>query len=130
MRVINRTAITVVGAQPYVDWTRARDVAFAPAKERRSSTAGDGHGLSVMIPRAKPYGSAYLLPEGVAEEDLLEWIEDNYATLFESQLSAWTEDESAWPERRDLKTFREWFRVDLHSVVVDVSDDEIEGEDI
>jgi hypothetical protein len=125
MRVINRTAITVVGAQPYVDWTRSRDLAFAPAKEGRAP--GNGGGLNVLIPRTKPYGSAYLLPEGVAEEDLLEWIEDNYATLFESQLSAWTEDESVWPERRDLKTFREWFRVDLHSVVVDVSDDEIEG---
>ena len=129
MRVINRTAITVVGAQPYIDWTRARDVAFIPAKEGRGSAGGNG-GLSVSIPRTKPFGSAYLLPEGVEEEDLLEWIEDNYATLFESQLSAWTEDESAWPERRDLKTFREWFRVDLHSVVVDVSDDEIEGVEI
>jgi hypothetical protein len=126
MRVINRTAITVVGAQPYVDWTRARDVAFAP-KEGRATAAGNG---GVSIPRTKPYGSVYLLPEGVEEEDLLEWIEDNYATLFESQLSAWTEDESAWPERRDLQTFREWFRVDLHSVVVDVSGDEIEGEEI
>ena len=68
-----------------------------------------------------------MLPEGVEEEDLLEWVEDNFTTLFESQLSAWTEDESAWPASRDLKTFREWFRVDLHGVVVDIADDEIEG---
>jgi len=27
----------------------------------------------------------------------------------------------------DLKTFREWFRIDVHSVVVDVADDDIEG---
>jgi hypothetical protein len=126
MRVINRTAITVVGGQPYVDWMRARDVAFAPASER-GSTGGDGRGVSISVARTKPYGSVYLLPEGVEEEDLLEWIEDNYATLFESQLSAFTEDESAWPERRDLKTFREWFRIDLHSVVVDVGDDDIDG---
>jgi hypothetical protein len=130
MRIINRTAVTVVGAQPYVDWMREREVAFASTKEGSGPAAGDGGGLSVSILRTKPYGSAYLLPEGVEEEDLLEWIEDNYATLFESQLSAFTEDESAWPERRDLKTFREWFRVDLHGVVVDVSDDEIEGEEI
>ena len=49
---------------------------------------------------------------------------------FELQLAAWTEDESAWPATRDLKTFREWFRIDVHSVVVDVPDDEIEGEEI
>lgn len=119
MRLINRTAITVVGAEPYLAWARKRDAAFAQAKE-----------LSVAVLRAKPFGSVYLLPEGVEEEDLLEWVEDNFAVLFESQLSAWTEDETAWPQSRDLKTFREWFRVDLHGVVVDVADDEIEGEDL
>ena len=119
MRLINRTAVSVVGVGPYLEWTRARDAAFAPAKE-----------LSVSVPRAKPFGSVFLLPEGVEEEDLLEWIEDNYAVLFESQLSAWTEDESAWPVERDLKAFRQWFRVDLHGVVVDIGDDDIDGEEL
>ena len=119
MRLINRTAISVVGAEPYLAWARRRDAEFAPAKE-----------LSVAVPRAKPFGSVYLLPEGVEEEDLLEWVEDNFTTLFESQLSAWTEDESAWPASRELKIFREWFRVDFHGVVVDIADDEIEGEEL
>ena len=35
-----------------------------------------------------------------------------------------------WPAARDLKTFREWFRIDIHSVVVDVGDDDIEGEEL
>ena len=52
------------------------------------------------------------------------------AWLFEFQLSAWTEDESLWPADRDLKRFREWFRVDIHSVVVDAGDDDIEGEEL
>lgn len=42
-------------------------------------------------------------------------------------LAAWTEDESTWSAARDLKAFREWFRIDIHSVVGDVADDEIEG---
>ena len=37
---------------------------------------------------------------------------------------------TAWPATRDLATFREWFRVDIHSVVVDVADDDIEGEEL
>lgn len=116
MRVINRTGVTVVGAEPYLDWTRTRDADFNPG--------------NVTVARTKAYGSAYLLPDSVEEEELLEWVEDNYATLFESQLSAWTEDESAWPKTRDLRTFRQWFRVDIHSVVVDVGEDEIQGEDV
>jgi hypothetical protein len=116
MRVLNRTAVTIVGAQPYLDWTRSRDADFNRG--------------TLTIARTKSYGSAFLLPEFQLEEDLQEWVDENFAWLFEFQLSAWTEDESAWPTTRDLKTFREWFRVDIHSTVVDAGDDEIEGEEL
>jgi hypothetical protein len=114
MQILNRTAVTIVGAQPYVDWTRSRDADFNRG--------------TLTVARTGSYGSAFLLPEFELEEDLQEWIEDNYAWLFEFQLSAWTEDESAWPTGRDLRMFRDWFRLDVHSIVVDVAGDEIEGE--
>ena len=116
MRVINRTAITIVGAQPYVAWARATD-------------ADSNKGMLTVV-RAKAYGSAFLLPEFELEEDLQEWVEENANWLFEFQLAAWTEDEATWPATRDVRTFREWFRIDVHSVVVDVADDEIEGEEL
>jgi hypothetical protein len=116
MRVINRTAVTIVGAEPYLDWTRLK-------------TADVNRGL-LTVARAKTYGSAFLLPEFELEEDVQEWVEENAAWLFEFQLANWTEDESSWPQTRDLKTFRQWFRIDVHNVVVDVSDEEIEGEEL
>jgi len=118
MRVVNRTAVTITGAQPYIDWMKKVDADFAKGA------------VTVVVPRTKAYGSAFLLPEFDLEEDLQEWVEENAAWLFDFQLSAWTEDESAWPPTRDLKTFKEWFRVDIHSVVVDVADDDIEGEEL
>ena len=51
-------------------------------------------------------------------------------TNFEVQLSQWTSDESSWPTGRDLPMFKAWFQIDLHSVVVDVGDDDIEGEEL
>jgi hypothetical protein len=116
MRVINRTAVTVIGAQPYLDWTRETDA--------------DVNRGSLTVARARAFGSAYLLPEVELEEDVQEWIEENADWLFEFQLSAWTEDESTWPSPRDLKTFRAWFRIDIHNVVVDIGEDEIEGEEL
>ena len=116
MRVVNRTAVTIVGAAPFVEWTQARDADF----NRNQLT----------VARTRPFGTAYLLPEFDAEEDLQEWVEDNFTWLFEFQLSTWTEDESAWPQVRDLKTFRQWFRIDLHSTVVDIGDDDVEGEEL
>ena len=116
MRVINRTAVTITGAKAYVDWTRRNDAA-----------ANKG---MLTVERAKPYGTAYLLPEFELEEDVQDWVEQNAPWLFEFQLSAWTDDESTWPSDRDLAAFREWFRIDIHSVVVDVADDDIEGEEL
>jgi hypothetical protein len=118
VRVVNRTAISIVGGPPYMEWMRSRDADFA-----RDS-------LTVSLAHARSYGTAILLPEFDDEADVLEWTEENFAWLFEFQLSAWTEDESAWPADRTLTMFREWFRVDIHSVVVDVGDDDIEGEEL
>ena len=116
MRVVNRTAVTIVGSQPYIDWTRARDADFNKG--------------TLTVVRTKSYGSCFLLPEFELEEDLQEWVEENFDWLFEFQLSAWTEDESAWPAERDLKRFRDWFRIDIHSVVVDASDDDLDVEEL
>src|SRR5437773_2313296 len=116
MRVINRTAVTVVGAEPYLEWTRQKQADFNQG--------------ALTVVRAKTYGSAFLLPEFELEEDVQEWVEENAGWLFEFQLAAWTEDESTWPAVRDLAAFREWFRVDIHNVVVDVADDDIEGEEL
>jgi hypothetical protein len=116
MRVVNRTAVTIVGAAPYEEWTRRHDA--------------DMNKGTLTVARAKTYGTAFLLPEFELEEDVQEWIEDNFSWMFEFQLAAWTEDESTWPDARDLETFRQWFRIDLHSVVVDVADDDVEGEEL
>src|SRR6266436_3114048 len=72
MRVVNRTAVTVTGAQPYIDWMRATDADFNRG--------------ALTVPRTKAYGSAFLLPEFDLEEDLQEWVEDNVAWLFDFQL--------------------------------------------
>src|SRR5579864_3407336 len=116
MRVINRTAVSVSAGDPFIEWTRQTD--------------SDAERGQLTVRRAKPYGSAFLLPEFELEEDVQEWVEENAAWIFEVQLASWTEDESLWPAPRDLATFRKWFRIDVHSVVVDVADDDIEGEEL
>jgi hypothetical protein len=116
MQLINRTAVTIIGAKPYQDWTLQNDAVFNRG--------------AVTVARPRMYGSAFLLPEFELEEEVQEWVEENATWLFEFQLSAWTDDEATWPPERDLKTFREWFRIDVHNVVVDVADTDIEGEEL
>jgi hypothetical protein len=116
MRVVNRTAISLIGAAPFVEWMLGNDA--------------DANKGQLTVARAHPYGTVVLLPEFELEEDIQEWIEENFTWLFELQLESWTDDESVWPADRDLKMFREWLRVEIHSVVVDAGDDDIEGEEL
>lgn len=116
MRVVNRTAVTITGAAPFIEWMRKTDA--------------DANRNMLTVSRAKPYGSAFLLPEFELEEDVQDWVEENAAWIFEFQLAAWTEDTASWPQNRDLATFRAWFRIDVHSTVVDTADDDIEGEEL
>ena len=116
MQLINRTAVTLIGERPYVDWMRSQD--------------GDANRGALTVVRARSYGSVFLLPEFELEEDLQEWVEENFAWLFEFQLSAWTDDESSWPPNRTLTMFREWFRLDIHNVVIDAADTDLEGEEL
>lgn len=41
----------------------------------------------------------------------------------------WRGKDVGW-RMRVIKTFRAWFRIDVHNVVVDVADDEVEGEEL
>jgi len=116
MREVNRTAVSIVGDEPYIEWTRSRDADFNRGQ--------------LTVARTRPFGAVFLLPEGDDDISLQEWVEDNFAFIFEVQLSQWTSDESSWPPGRDLQMFKAWFRIDLHSVVVDGADDDIEGEEL
>jgi hypothetical protein len=133
MRVINRTAVTLSGQQPYQDWMNNRDAAF-PRIEAKGD--GDAEAASppispaLFIQPSRAYGPAVLLPELGDEADVLEWVEENHAWLFDLQLSAWTEDESTWPQERDLQMFKAWFTVNIHTAVIDAGDDDIEGDEL
>ena len=60
MRVINRTAVTITGAQPFIDWMRDTDADFSIAPSR------------CRAPRPTAQRSP---PEFDLEEDLQEWVE-------------------------------------------------------
>jgi hypothetical protein len=45
---------------------------------------------------------------------------------------SWTDGTppEVWPARRDLTTFQSWFEVTFHSMIVDLSDDVLEHEEL
>jgi len=91
MRVVNRTAVTIAGAEPFLAWTRTRDADFNKG--------------TLTVARTRAESAAFLLPE-------VEFRRIRVAVR---------------PRSRDVPRV---VRVDVHGTVVDVPDDEIEGEEL
>ena len=114
MDTINRSAIIVRPAQPFLDWLHHVD------STSRHLTLID-LGLEPTI---------CLLPESDNEEQKLEHLREVSAAIFEEELDGLVSRSSAWPEERGLSTFERWFEFTFHSMVIDLGDDRIRHEEV
>lgn len=105
MREVNRSAIIVMAAQPFLDWARAVD------PTNRDLTLGEINREPVV----------YLVPECESDEEFADWIAENFDDIFEEQLGGWWTDEKSWPSNRTLQLFYEWFDCRFRSLVLDVT---------
>jgi len=108
--MINRGVLIVRPRQPFIDWAARLDD-------------------SGVVPDVDGEQTVYLIPDLDGDDDVENILERVYAEVFERELWGWHTDESAWPAKRTLKVFREWFAIELHSVVEDLCDYEIIDED-
>lgn len=65
--------------------------------------------------------NSYLIPEVNDIEDGINYIDENFETLFKLELSSWTIDEALWPKNRDLQLFYEWFDIEVYPSLIDLS---------
>lgn len=83
MITINRTAIVVRPARPFLDWLHVAD-----------PTSGE---LSLEDLQGDP--SVYLIPESESEEGVRENLEKVCGQIFQEQLDDWYRVPSTWPRR-------------------------------
>ena len=67
--------------------------------------------------------NSYLIPEVNEIEDGISYIDEVYEGLFQLELASWSEDQSTWPEDLSLKTFWEWFDVEISPTLIDLTED-------
>jgi hypothetical protein len=108
--MLNRGVLIVRPKQPYLDWAAQLDD-------------------SGVVPDPEGEATVYLTPEFESDDEAWEILEDVYAEVFERELDGWHTDESAWPHDRTFAMFKEWFDIELHSVVEDLCAFEIEDDE-
>lgn len=102
--VLNRSIAILVYKQPFLDWL---------------STA-DPNSLPMTLEKLREDNDTFLIPQFDDLRDSVKWVEKRWSVLFESLLFDWITDEAMWPQNRTLKMFREWFGIEVHSMVWDL----------
>jgi hypothetical protein len=104
MRTVNRSAVIVMPAQPFLDWLHQADPTSIE--------------LTLEDLRRDP--TIYLLPEYDTDQQALSHLKKRCREIFEEQLDGWFRISSAWPAERDFGSFRQWFDWQFYSVIFDL----------
>ena len=108
LRLTGLGALILRPKQPMLDWL--------------NSLGGTEPALKLEALRTQPI--AVIMPSLETEAQVLEFLESNLERFFESVLLAWSLDLNAWPKKRDLRSFRELFEIELCSSVFDLGPSE------
>ena len=95
---INRSAIIIKPLQPFIDWVSnlyPEDEDMDDIKETRT----------------------YLIHEDI--EDIDSWLAKKFDKLFTFELESWHTNKKEWPQKRNYKMFKEWFQIDISTMVYD-----------
>ena len=100
MSVINRDAITITYKKPFVEW--------------HNKLFNETNLLENMIGES----TTFLIKAGFDNADKA--IKKYYKVIFEAVLEGVWTDENDWPQKRNWKTFNEWFTYEISDWVVDL----------
>ena len=103
---IDRNAILVKPLKPLFDWLNALYPTEPPIT-------------------GKVEGTIYLLKEHDTNEEIEDWLSKNYEFIFKNELNEWHTDPAAWPPHRSIQLFKQWFTYEIHSMVLDIEEEDI-----
>ncbi len=112
--VLNRAALILRYKQPFVDWINAADP--SPTSH------------PVTLAEVNQERTVYLV-DVEDEDELGEWLARHHQGLFEEELKGWYTDPALWPRDRSLQMLQEWCSFELHTVVVDADESQLEDDE-
>ncbi len=105
-RNLNRMAAVLKPKQPMLDWLQA--------------SPGWDHPLTLAELRGDEC-LVLLTPDFDFVSDSRRYVEQHFRQVFELELGGWFQDPALWPKPLTLRLFREWFDIELHSMLIDLT---------
>ena len=104
MQTVNRMAAVVTPKRPYFEWSHS------VLGEETNQCGPD------------EFRTVFLIPERDDSEQALRAV---FADIFDEMLLSSVNAPELWPEKRDLRTFRKWFDVQLVEMAHDAGRGEV-----
>jgi len=98
---INRKAIIIKPQQAFVDWY----LRINPE---------DDFDFEKDIKKT----NIYLVDNGI--NNLEKWLKKKFDKFFMMELEEWCEDKKEWPQKRNYKMFKLWFKVETSDIIYDL----------
>ena len=106
MYSINRGVAVIKPRKPFVDWLKNLPEPMP----------------DITLDELHTDCKTILVPERNCDQDGMKYIRSEHGFLFEMMLAGYWTDEADWPVKRDWRVFKEWFDVEFHSVVIDLTE--------
>lgn len=107
MFIVDRMVALVRPRQPMLDWLMGQP----------------DNDVDLSLDQLRADCTVLLVPESEEPEGVIAYIDEICEQVFEMELSSWYEDRARWPKDRSLRTFWDWFDVEVHSLVIDTQED-------
>jgi hypothetical protein len=97
---IDRHAIIIKPKQPFIDWYFSL-YPYDPLEFEEIIAA-----------------KTYLISD--EHENIEKWLNKKFDKIFMGELESWHFNKKEWPQKRNYKMFKEWFQIDVSSIIYDM----------
>ncbi|UOO83150.1 hypothetical protein LVJ83_06750 [Uruburuella testudinis] len=106
MYFVDRTAVVLKPTVKFLEWLKSLDDDMP----------------ELTIEQLRTNCSVYLIPEFDEPEAAVSYFDERYQEIFRAELAAWDTLEDNWPQDMSLKAFWEYFDIEIHDMVLDMEE--------
>ena len=110
MKLLNRSAITLLARAPFAQW-----IVSLPLDQELMNK-------SISLDELRKEGNVYLIDEVDEETDFDELLQNSWEKIFKNELTAWDEFGDNWPDNLSYTLFTQWFECANQIMTFDVSE--------
>lgn len=109
---VDRSAVILLPTEAFLQWLND--------KEKNHENA-----VVLTLAQIRSNCTVLLVPEYDTPEEAIAYIDRHFLDLFQAELASWYADEEQWPADMSLQAFWTFFEVQVHDMVIDLLEDEI-----